>query len=381
MSVSKRGKTWYVKFRPFGDSIQLALNGCEGKVQGKAIESELLNALQQRDYSNLTGVARQVLTKLFINQKWEMPEELSPREIQAPPKILTLWTTVQLYTSDESFRILSKPERYHLALAHLVGFFGKNRPVKELWIPDLKLYRGHRTSQGASNASINREISALSGVFRVAIEHQLLEINPCRQISALSEKSGERQVYMSYEDVQRIIAQCPEWYQDMIWVSYLTGMRKGEVFNLRWRHINLKNRIITLHATETKEGKSKRIPIHKDLLPVFERLGRIRSLADDRIIQVSHHSLRMPWVRALDKLQWEQPRPKFHDLRHTWKTNARRSGIDSEIREMILGHANRKLDVSERYGFVSDEELLSAIDRFTYDHGLTQILVASNAGK
>ncbi|MFA6222651.1 MAG: hypothetical protein WC647_10105 [Desulfomonilaceae bacterium] len=80
-------------------------------------------------------------------------------------------------------------------------------------------------------------------------------------------------------------------------------------------------------------------------------------------------------------MEWEFPRPRFHDLRHTWKTNARRSGIDSEIRESILGHSNRSLDVSERYGIISDDELVAAIDKFTYDHGLTQILVASKAGK
>ena len=39
---------------------------------------------------------------------------------------------------------------------------------------------------------------------------------------------------------------------------------------------------------------------------------------------------------------------------------------------MILGHAGRTLNVAERYGFVSDDELVNAIDKFTYEHGLTQ---------
>ena len=96
---------------------------------------------------------------------------------------------------------------------------------------------------------------------------------------------------------------------------------------------------------------------------------------------VSYDSLQHPWFRALDKLNWVSPRPRFHDLRHTWKTNARRSGLDHEIREMILGHSDRTLDVSERYGFIDDNELVTAIDKFTYDNGLTQILVASKAEK
>jgi len=46
-----------------------------------------------------------------------------------------------------------------------------------------------------------------------------------------------------------------------------------------------------------------------------------------------------------------------------------------------MGHAGKMLSVSERYGFVSNEELVTAIDKFTCDNGLTQILVASNARK
>jgi hypothetical protein len=43
--------------------------------------------------------------------------------------------------------------------------------------------------------------------------------------------------------------------------------------------------------------------------------------------------------------------------------------------------ANDKMDVSQRYGFVDDYELVAAIDRFTYDNGSTQILAVSRARK
>ncbi|MGC8602701.1 MAG: tyrosine-type recombinase/integrase [Desulfomonilaceae bacterium] len=381
MSAIKRGKIWYIKFRPFGEQIQLALKDCQSKSQAEKIEDVILESLRKKDYTNLTGAAREALIKLFVNQNWEVPPELKPPTLQEPPRVFSLWDAIKLYTNDPSYKNLSRPEDYATKLAHLVGFFNKDRHVKDIWIPDLKLYRTYRSNQGVSNATINRELAAFSGVFRVLIEHQILDINPCRQLPKLSEKSGQRQVYISYEDIQRIVDVCPDWFQDMIWTAYLTGMRRGEVHKLRWRHVNLNTRIITFHATETKEGQAKRVPIHKDLLPIFDRIGKVRSLSDDRLFKSSQQSLRCPWARALDKLKWEGPRPRFHDLRHTWKTNARRSGIDSEIREMIMGHADRKLDVSERYGIMGDDELVQAIDSFTYDNGLTQILVAAKGQK
>lgn len=380
MSIQMRGKSWTISFRPFGSLIMLTLKGCEGKRQAAAIEAELLDALQRSDYGGLTGPAKQACIKLFQNQKWELPSELQPREIQTPTTLLTLWDGVQLYVNDASYTCLSRPDRYDEMIAHIVSFFGKNKAVKKIWVSDLKHYRTHRSNEGAANATINREMSAMSGIFRVLVEHQLVENNPCRLLKRLSEKSGQRQVYISFEDIKKITELCPEWFQDMLWIAYLTGMRQGEIYKLRWRHINLNTRIITFHATETKEGQPKRVPIHRDLMPLLDRIGKVRSLSDDRLFQISTQSLRMPWVRALDKLQWQDPRPRFHDVRHTWKTNARRSGVDSEIREAILGHSDKKLDVSERYGFIDDYELVNAIDKFSYDNGSTQILVAAKTG-
>jgi hypothetical protein len=60
-------------------------------------------------------------------------------------------------------------------------------------------------------------------------------------------------------------------------------------------------------------------------------------------------------------------------LGHTWKTNARRSGMEPEIRGAILGHADKTSNVRERYGAVSDEELIKAINLMTFEHGETQI--------
>ena len=161
-------------------------------------------------------------------------------------------------------------------------------PLKDIWIPELKLYRIQRSNQDAANATINRETAVWSGIFRVAIENQIIDANQCRQIKKLSEKSSERQAYLGLEDVQRVMAVCPLWYQDFIWLSYLTGMRKGEIARLRWSHVHIKRRLITFHATETKEGKSKRVPIHRDLIPLFERMGRVRNLQNNILFPVSY---------------------------------------------------------------------------------------------
>jgi hypothetical protein len=46
-----------------------------------------------------------------------------------------------------------------------------------------------------------------------------------------------------------------------------------------------------------------------------------------------------------------------------------------------MGHSSRKKTVAERYGRISDEELLKAIDMMTFDHGPTEIVVTGRRGK
>lgn len=381
MSVMKEGKTWTIIFRPFSEQIWLSLKECQGKRHALAVEQELLNALRRNEYHGLTACAREACIRLFKKRKWELPDELKPRIVAAPTAVFTFWDAVEFYTKDPSFRQLSCRTRYASKLKHLVLFFKKKKPVKDIGVPEIKMYRTHRASQGAKNATINREMAALSSIFRVLIEHQIVDINPCRSIKKLPEKDSEREVYISHDDFNRILSFVPSMYHDFFWILYLTGLRRGELYDLKWKNVDLRSRIIHFHATETKEYSSKRVPIHKDLLPIFENIGKVRTLGEDRIWRMDYHTLSYHWAQAVKKLGWTDPRPRINDLRHTFKTNCRRSKIDEELRESFMGHAGRNKNVSHRYGFIDDYELVSAIDQFTYDNGFTQILAVPRARK
>ncbi len=104
---------------------------------------------------------------------------------------------------------------------------------------------------------------------------------------------------------------------------------------------------------------------------------KVRSLKTDKLFLVEGRSpnpvsIKNPWNRAVCNIGLD-PAPRFHDLRHTWKTNARRSEMDPEIREAIMGHGDRTRNLRERYGAISDQELIKAIDLMTFNHGPTEI--------
>ena len=87
-------------------------------------------------------------------------------------------------------------------------------------------------------------------------------------------------------------------------------------------------------------------------------------------------SLKKPWREPLDSLEFD-PMPRIHDLRHCWKTNVMRSGLHPLITDVIVGHGDWKKDVKTLYLTISDADLVRAVDGLTFDHGETEILVAT----
>ena len=380
MSVEKSGKGYRIRFRPFADKLIKLSTMARNKTEAVKIERDLLIACRTGDYVRLDSSAKEACIRMFTNQQWELPAELSG--LQKPVEELTLWKAIELFVNYPGIKGSKNLNRSVVAFTHLVGFFGKDRPFKTIWVPDIKLYQTKRVSQGAANDTANREVTALSSLFRVMVELQLLEANPVRLIKRLSGKQGEREVYLSHEDVSRIASECPSWFQGVIWIAYLTGMRRGEILGLTWNQVNLPKRMVYLSATDTKEGSKKRVPLHIDVLPVFEELSKVRSLKDSAVILIDGHGLgtdtvKNTWRRAMLKLEWPKPWPRLHDLRHTWKVNALKSGVDYEVREAILGHWNKLKSVSERYGYIDETALLESIDKMKFDHGETHIWVTA----
>jgi integrase len=262
----------------------------------------------------------------------------------------------------------------------LVEKWGKDFPIKKIWIPEIKEYQIDRLNEGAAPSTINKEKAALSKLFQVLIELRHVDVNPARLVKSLSEKESARQAYIGVNDFQKILGCLPDWFRPIAQTAYYTGMRRGEVVGLTHDKVNLRKRMIYLGPEDVKEGNWKRVPIHRDLLPILEDVMKVRGLQTDRIFlhngsAVGHRDeLRWCWDRKVIKLNLN-PFPHFHDLRHTWKTNARRSGMDPEIREAIMGHWYRGKTINERYGRIGDQELIDAIDGMSFDHGDTEIFV------
>ena len=159
MSILKRNKTYYLRIRPFGElhqreDIRIV------QVGSRNIEMALLTACRSADYRSLNAVAREVCARMFRNQGWELPPDLAPK---APVREeMTLWKAIELFLNYPGVKDSPARERHVYALSHFVEKWGRDEPVKAIWIPKIRQYQMERLSEGAAAATVNKEKGVLS---------------------------------------------------------------------------------------------------------------------------------------------------------------------------------------------------------------------------
>ena len=324
MSVEKRKTGFFIGLRPFGKKLVAVKTNARTKARAKEIDMAVRTACRAGDYRGLDPECREVCVRMFQNQGWEIPPDLRDRE--SVQDELTLWRATEIFLNYPSVRECKSKDRYIYCLKHLVRKMGKEKPLKDLWAPDVRLYQAERLAEGASPTTVNWETSTLSRLFRVMVEQRLVDTNPVRMVEQLTRKSSEREAYIATEDVRVLAENCPGWFRSIIWAAFFTGMRRGEILGLKCQGVKLTKRIITLSPEETKEGHWKRVPVHRELVPILEDAMRLTVLGCDDVFLVQdrrglrpipEETARNPWPRACMKLGLEKtlapvPRPPAH---------------------------------------------------------------------
>jgi integrase len=387
MGLMKIGDKYYVSFKWKGHRIR-TVTPATNSTDAKKIEKAVKTAFNIGTFGHLDPDCLDVVLRTYENKGWALPPELARPE---PSEELTLIKATREYLSADPKH---RAERNLYAMDRVVEHFGEQYPLKDMKVAQIRKYQVTRQKK-VENSTINREVSVLSGVLRNQVELGHLDFNPCLMVKRLP--ANQRDSYLSWEDFNRLLDHS-WWLHDVLVMLYYTGMRFNEVVNLRWEMYKPERRILVLPPEATKEGKSpnklrlrpKRVPLRKEVIELLESLRR---KGDGKVIQavgkifcytgrfkdsekmyhgmpIAHSTVRKCWARAvkLAELHGLQGR----DLRHTWKTNAQRSGIDPTIRNLIVGHSTER-SVADRYIRVSDEDLLRAVDNMRFDNGWTEL--------
>ncbi len=214
-----------------------------------------------------------------------------------------------------------------------------------------------------SASRVNRYIAIFSHVCTVAAnEWEWLEDNPVRKIKKRPEPRG-RSRFLSDVERDALLEACkdaPYPYTYLIVVLAIsTGMRKGEILNIRWSDVDLERGQIVLHETKNKERRV--VPLTGRALALVLEHRKIRRIDTDMLFPSQRgdkaYEIKRSWEGALKRAGIENFR--FHDLRHSAASYLAMNGASlAEIAE-VLGH--KTLAMVKRYAHMSDAHTSSVV--------------------
>ena len=105
-------------------------------------------------------------------------------------------------------------------------------------------------------ATVNREIACLKTIFNEAIEWGKVEQNPVRKVK-LYQENNRRVRYLESEEIDRLLRECAGHLNPIVTVALNTGMRRGEILNLKWEDVDINQRLIYIIHSKNEEKKEK----------------------------------------------------------------------------------------------------------------------------
>ena len=216
-----------------------------------------------------------------------------------------------------------------------------------------------------SPATVNRYMAALSHAFTVASrEWQWVDDNPVLKVAKLPEPPG-RVRFLDQQEREALLEACRNnrnpYLYPVVMLAISTGMRRGEILNLRWKDIDLDRGHLVIHKTKNRERRG--IRVSKPLQEVLRQHGKVRRLDSPLVFPSKVGSfpedIRAAWKRALKEAEIADFR--FHDLRHTAASYLAMNGATPSEIAAVLGH--KTLAMVQRYAHLSESHAAGVLDR------------------
>ena len=223
---------------------------------------------------------------------------------------------------------------------------------------------------GLSDSQVINCYSLCDRVLEKAVTEKLIVRNPAKGCKLPPNRPNEMKV-LSREDMQKVLIQAKEEnYYELFLLEFATGLRLGELMALQWDDVDLVtgelriNKQVNLVGSKLviSEPKTK-AAVRTLILPPSVRkvLAEYKTRVNSRWLFPSPKKEDLPIIPSavsrrlhtlLEHAGCEQVR--FHDLRHTFATNALARGMDIKTLSTILGHVSSATTLNT-YSHVTDE--------------------------
>lgn len=328
MTYKRSGtKTWYATAYDRGKRIYVRVG--PSKKVAEQVERDLKTQIAKRKFFGVTDESSMVFADF-------VPRYLAYSETNKRPE---------------------SASRDARSLKALAATFGSQR-LAEIAPEMVECYKQQR-ARVVKPATVNKELATLRHLFTLAVRWNYVTRNPVHNVRFLKEPPG-RVRYLQADEYRRLLDACtarPPYLAAIVVCAVNTGLRQGEILNLTWADVNLRDRTVTLR--QTKNNEMAVVPLNAAIVDTLRALPRSLDGQARVFGSWTRAALTMAFRRAVKRAGLADLR--FHDLRHDFASQLIMRGVHLRAVQMLLRHRDARM--TTRYAHLSQEHLREAVSR------------------
>lgn len=276
---------------------------------------------------------------------------------------------------------------------HFFPFFG-HRAIAKITPSYVQDWVTVAVAGGLSPRSIRKYHTMLHSIFKRAVRDQLLVVNPCDH-TELPKVIARKSQTLTPEEFDALIHAVPEQHRLMVLTAVETGMRWGELIDLRPKHIDFLRRTLTVEETIVevsrkhsptgeryvrkpypKDNEPRTFGVRQDWLDAMAEHIKVNDIDRDGLLfattagtPISRNTFRTRiWLPAV-KASGVSFAVRIHDLRHAHCSWLLAGGSDLKSVMERMGHA--QIQTTQKYLHTlpdADQKNLDALDRIAGRH-------------
>lgn len=144
--------------------------------------------------------------------------------------------------------------KYRSSFGKLIG----DMKVVDIRNMDIQNVVNTMQKDGKATSTMRDALGRVRDCLEAAKNNHIISENPCFDTTVPWENKTKERRFLSQEEQNTFLKQVENnWYKEMFYIMFLTGMRVGEVGGLRWEDVDFKNKCINVShslSCEYNEG-------------------------------------------------------------------------------------------------------------------------------
>jgi len=259
---------------------------------------------------------------------------------------------------------------------HLLPSFGESL-LFEITPSDVQAFLSEKANTEAAWHSVRNMRNLLRSVMRTAEEWGYIEDNPVARMKLPPKPSRLAICLLQPAQVRKLVSEVREPYRSMILLAVLTGLRRGELFALRWGAVNFEKATLDVResvynghfSTPKTRSSVRRIPLSSPALNLLKaHRSRTKQTGAEGLVFSSRVGTPFRPDNILKRVihplckTLGYPRVGWHSFRHVHATLLSELGEPLKTSQTILGHSDMQTTL-QIYTHAVSESVLRAEER------------------